>query len=1190
MSAARPLIPEDTQARQARAADPEASAFVGANAGSGKTFVLTRRVVRLLLAGTDPSRILCLTFTEAAAAEMASRVFDTLATWTRFDDEKLGAELAEIEGRRVGRAELAMARRLFARALETPGGLKIQTIHGFCTALLHQFPLEANVAGHFDVLDERGQAEMLAAARAAVLHRAASRPNSELGEALLAVSAAASDQSFLAAIDALVGKRDGLLRWIRDNGDLDGALAALATSFGLDGSETAEGLAAGVGASKAFNADYLAALLPEMERGKPTDIGRAEAFRAALAMPAGEARAEAWLAIFFTDANKVKGAGTPRSSARWATKAVKDSFPDLVDRFDLEVARLEEARERMRAFRTVAATTALVRLADAVIGVYERAKAQEGLLDYDDLVVKTADLLTQADAGPWVQYKLDLGLDHVLVDEAQDTNPRQWQVIRTLVEEFFAGEGARPATRTFFAVGDEKQSIYSFQGAAPHLFGNMKRHFARYVRDAGLTFHDERLILSFRSTPDVLKAVDTVFEPAAAHDGLAQQAEAPVHEALRQNDPGYVEIWPLVTEAQEAEPTDWREPLDHEGPNAPARRLADRIAETIADWVAAGERLEGTGEPVRAEDVLVLVRKRGPFVQALDRALKARGLPTAGSDRVVLTDHIAVMDLMALARVALLPQDDLSLAAVLKSPLVGLDEDALFDLAYDRSGTLFEALSARRDAPAFSAAHAFIAEAMARADFLRPYEFFALLLGPEGGRARFRRRLGAEVDEVLDEFLGLALNYEQTAIVSLEGFLAWLSAVPTEIKRALDTEVRGVRTMTVHGAKGLEAPVVFLVDNCAQPTSHNHDPLILEKAVSEIPGAASALVWKQGKKTATDWQQTAIDETRRLAAEEYRRLLYVALTRARDRLVVCAFKNPYKLDDNGKAKGNADRPPEGCWYDLVSRALTPDAAPIGGTPDAPDKWRWQVSPGPAHAPNDVSEKVEETVAIPAWLTLPVAPLPTRRVVTPSTALEGEGEMTGEAEEAERFPPADALAAALRGPDAPALERGRVAHRLLELLPGLEESRQQAAGRRFLAHARSSLDEGARAALLDELLGVLRHPEFAPVFSAEGRAEVSIAGTLPGPDGTPVALSGQIDRLIVTDDAVLIVDYKTNRPVPESLDEVPAAYVTQLALYRAVLAGLYPGRDIRAALLWTAGPRLTEIPADALDRAAPIPGR
>ncbi|MCW2308795.1 double-strand break repair helicase AddA [Rhodobium gokarnense] len=1153
-------IPADTLARQARACDPFASAWVGANAGSGKTFVLTQRVVRLLLAGIDPGRILCLTFTKAAAAEMATRVFDRLSGWTRLDDAALAEELEKLEGRRPGREGLVRARRLFARALETPGGLKIQTIHAFCEALLHQFPLEANVAGHFEVLDDRGQAELLAEAQASLLHRTAEQPEGRLADALQTVMARASDWSFQEAIAELVAKRETLSRFIAASGSLDAGIAALAADFGLESGQTPRAIAAEADQSQAFSSGFLAGLLPELEASdKATDAKLLDRLRAALGEHDPEAKLAAWTQVFFTQNE------SPRTARGFATKAIKDVFPDLEERLGAECERLGDVLDRYRAAITVEATAAISRLAEAVIARYEARKAALGLLDFDDLVSRTADLLSSSEAARWVQYKLDLGLDHVLVDEGQDTSPRQWDVITQLVGDFFSGEGRRERPPTVFAVGDEKQSIYSFQGAAPRLFGEKRKAFGRAARDAGLAFHDERLNLSFRSSPDVLAAVDTVFAAPEHHEGLSEPPAAPIHEAIRRGDPGLVEVWPLMEAETVTEPEDWTEPLDHEGPAEPARRLAERIADTVAGWIASGARLEGTGRRITPGDVLVLVRKRGAFVDALNRALKDRQVPAAGSDRLAVTDHIAVMDLISLGRAALLPADDLSLAEVLKSPLVGFDEETLFDLGHDRDASLAEALFARRKEPQFAAGHGLLARAIGRADRVPPYEFFADILGPFGGRAKFRGRLGAEVDEVLDAFLALALSFEETQTPSLQGFLSWLSLTPTEIKRQQDSVAREVRIMTVHGAKGLEAPVVFLVDPASAPFSHAHAPKILQRELTVGGRSIEAPVWTPGKPASTDWHRAAIDAYKGDQEDEYRRLLYVAMTRARDRLIVCGYRG-------------TRTPPDTIWHRVIEASLSPEAEEIRDTEGAVTAWRWRkIDAPPREATGDEAEAVP-AVPRPDWLTTPAPPPPRIRPLAPSRAFGGTS-----------APPADenrlsqeAMAAAL-SPGIDALQRGRLVHLLLQHLPGPAEERRPEMTAKMLEKLAPDLGESDRAGLIAEVFSVLDHPDFRHVFASEGRAEVAIVGTLRTDGGETLSISGQIDRLIATDNAVLIVDYKTNREVPGD-SAIPEDYVVQLALYRHVLSALYPGRTVRAALLWTAGPALVELEAARLDAA------
>lgn len=1153
-------VPELTRKRQDLASRPRASAWVSANAGSGKTFVLSRRVVRLLLDGTDPSRILALTFTKAAAAEMANRVFGNLGAWVTMPDETLAAELRDIEGRKPDAARLAMARRLFARALETPGGLKIQTIHGFCEALLHQFPLEANVAGHFSVLDDRVAAELMAEARGTVLHRAESEPASHLGQALASVISLMSDGGAQKALEELIQSRDAFRRWTVDAGSLDDAIEELAGLLGVDGSDRLDEFDARFRTGCPFDRNTCLSYAEALKTGAKTDQARAEALVEAARQKDPETFRAAWLPVFLT--SKLD----PRKSL--ATKKVAENFPEMMEALTAEQSRLLSLLEERRNIATFEGTSSLLRLADAVIRHYERAKTARGFLDFEDLVVKTATLLQKSDAAQWVQYKLDQGLDHILVDEAQDTSPRQWDVVTSLASEFFVGAGAHERTRTLFAVGDEKQSIYSFQGAVPAYFDAMRRAFSKQADAAEQEFHSVNLQLSFRSTPDVLGAVDRVFQEESAHRGLSQEVSAPVHEAIRR-DPGIVDLWPLEVEADIEEPEDWRLPVDHVGSGSPMLKVARRIAAQIAGWMR-----EGTADP---GEVMILVRKRGPFVEALNRELKELNVPAAGSDRLVLTDHIAVQDLAALGRFMLLPEDDLSLAAVLKCPLFGLTDENLFEIAREtaakiRPGTLWQMLVRRSESsPQWHDVRTRLEDWRARADFVPPYEFYSRLLGSDGGRKAFRARLGVEVDDVLDEFLALTIAYEQAGTPGLEGFLAWMAAAPTEIKRELTNTKGMVRIMTVHGSKGLEAKIVVLVDPGAAPVSAIHDPSFLphERLANEL--LPPALIWLPPKASRTPWHDEAVETLREAQAEEYRRLLYVALTRAEDRLIVCGWE----------PKRGAH---EECWYSLVERALKPEARELSDPSGNTVAWRWQKSASDSAL--DISEETsvldkqpeDRPASLPGWLTETVSPLPKKKRLQPSKAFE-------EMEEKDGVVPVPAANRLLAGtePASWPLERGRLVHRLLELLPGVPVDERISAAERFLKQALKPQFFGNMEKLLKEVVAIVQGEAFAPLFEGDAQAEVPLVGTIRAADGTEVEVSGQIDRLLVEDKRVVIVDYKTNLYPPSTTDAVPLEYRAQLSVYRELLRQIFPGRDVRAYLLWTSGPSLMEIPGDILDR-------
>ncbi len=1149
-------IPAKTLDSQQRAAHPRNSAWVSANAGSGKTFVLARRVVRLLLSGTAPAKILCLTFTKAAAAEMATRVFDALAKWTQLSDADLAAELEDIEGRPPSEAQLANARRLFAKALETPGGLKIQTIHAFCEALLHQFPLEANVAGHFSVLDDRLAEELLNEARASILHRAEIEPEPDIGSALSRLIELLPDAGVEKALSELISRRDAFYRWVAPYGDLESAISALYADFSVTSEEDISGFASALRRNCSLTDDEVKAFAEALRVGSKTDQDRASALDQALTLQSDEAWRIAWMKIFLT------GTLGPRKSL--ATKKVQSAYPEVVERLFAEQNRILDALQHQNAVLTVSGTKAILTLSDAVLRYYETEKLRRGYLDFEDLVVKSAQLLSRSEAAQWVQYKLDQGLDHILVDEAQDTSPRQWEVIRALAEEFFAGEGANEKLRTIFAVGDEKQSIYSFQGAVPAYFAEMRKFFARKAEEAKKNFEGIELNLSFRSTPDVLGAVDKVFDTPEVFKGLSQDNVAPVHEAIRHNDPGRVEIWPLEEAAETLEPDDWTQPIDAIGTGNPMLRLATRIAEQIKDWDQRS--IAGPG------DVLVLVRKRGQFVEALNRELKRLDVPAAGSDRLVLTDHIAVKDLVALGRFILLPEDDLSLACVLKSPLFGLDDDDLFQIAHEtpgvpRPGTLWhELLRKSENSEKWQAVRKQLQVWRDRADFVPPFEFYAKIMGTDGYRQNFRERLGTEVDDVLDEFLSLTLTYEKSGTPGLEGFLAWLAEAPTEIKRELNAAKGMVRIMTVHGSKGLEAPYVILADGCNAPVSSQHSPVMVEKQRAGDTEAAPALVWLPNKAQRTQWHEEALDLLAEEQKEEYRRLLYVALTRAKDRLVVCGWSPKRGPNDE-------------CWYTLTRNGLIEEAREQLNANGEVQAWIW--TKGSIEKAEPVLARSEKSAReagplLPEWVAKNVSSPERVRRLKPSAAIE---EMEAK-ENIEQQDPKDALEAARQPEDWP-LVRGRLVHRLLEFLPDLSEDQRLISAERFLASALPEQFAAKKERLLKDVFGTLGTPEFAELFSASGRAEVPIQGTVIGEDGKPYEVFGLIDRLLVNDEEVIILDLKTNAAVPKTAQDVSEMYVAQLAVYRKLLSELYPERKIRALLLYTSGPHLVEIPVELM---------
>ena len=1140
MSASVEILSHVTHLQQ-RASQPGVSAFVSANAGSGKTKVLSDRVLRLLLEGVAPARILCLTFTKAAAANMAIRVFDRLGRWVTLDDAKLSEELFALEGARPVAKRLHLARRLFARAVETPGGLKIDTIHAFCERLLHIAPFEARVPAHFAMLDDVETGALLDNAMAEVLARANREPGLARAFAIIDANVTGDDRTRL--LRSAIGCRAVL----RDEEMLARAMDELRRALGLVEGEGESEL------RRAMLEDGIPAaewpgIIATLQAGSKTDEERARAFVKASQGRDLLVRLAAYRNIFFKDD------GDPRSERLICTKGCGPALKrQLLD----EQARLIALDARLAAVEAFARTRALFKLAHAVFARVEERKSLIGALDFADLIEKALELL-RSPAGAWVLYKLDRGVDHVLIDEAQDTNPEQWEILRRITEEFHAGAGQFPERpRTVFAVGDEKQSIYSFQGARPREFARSRDYWKKLCAGGEYKFEAVNLTVSFRSAPAVLAAVDGVFSVPDLFRGLAfdDTVTGTVHESVRSKAPSLVELWPFEPSPPEEEDDPWTHPVDEPESGSPPVLLARRIAAAVKVWTTTGDALGRVWKP---GDILILVRNRGPAFFATIRALKDAGIAVAGADRLDITDHIAVQDLVVAGRVALLPQDDLSLATALKSPLIGLDDEDLIRIAVGRGEdeALVDALARHAGAGDAAAVRGRDAVESWRALARRhgPFNFYATLLGPMEGRQRLVARLGAEAGDAIDAFLDEALNAEHPRTPSLPAFLNGFEGVDREIKRDLEAEGQEVRVMTVHGAKGLEARVVVLVDRAY--ASANKDQLL-------DVGLALPL-WSPSAKTDCALAAQARADRSALDDEESNRLLYVALTRAKDHLVVAHY-----------TRKGAKELPAACWSARVEAALR--AGRYGLEDSGQPYGQVMLWRDPELTEPEAEEKPAASPQVwplPGWLTQRVAPEPEPAPpIRPSSALTA----------------ADQRSTARERPyDATARLRGVLIHALIERLPNVAADRREAAAEAFVAARAAGLGEEERAALIRDALAVIADPRLGPLFASGSLAEAPVAGMVAiGEAGIRVPVTGQIDRLAVTEDEVLFADFKTSARPPRDGAPLPQSYLTQMALYRELLSSIYPGRRLRAFMVWTAGPKVREI--DEADLRAALLG-
>ncbi|MEX3017650.1 double-strand break repair helicase AddA [Gymnodinialimonas hymeniacidonis] len=1111
---------DDATLAQTRAAQPDMSTWLGANAGSGKTRVLTDRVARLLLAGVRPERILCLTYTKAAAMEMQNRLFERLGEWAMKDDAVLRQTLADIGVDALTDDHLDTARTLFARAIEAPGGLKIQTIHSFCSSVLRRFPLEAQVSPAFIEIDERVQTRLLSN----LLDQMAEDDHGRAALGLIAEHLS-DDEGAITLARAVAGKAETMTP--------TACWEDICDWVGIDPGLTETKIISSV--LQGDEEDIAQVICTHLDPNTKTHVALSDKLKA---IPWGRPTLEtiATLEAIFVYQSGAK-MGEPRIDAI-ANAKVRSAIGDTMEEVNALAERLAEARTLRTGYLTAIRTNALHRFADVFLPTYASAKQARGWLDFDDLIDKTRALLSDPRVAQWVLFRLDGGIDHILVDEAQDTSPRQWDIVKRLAEDFAAGEGARTdVERTIFVVGDKKQSIYSFQGADPDEFDRMRDYFEARLSAIEAPFQDAALIHSFRSAPPILALVDRVATRLGA-PGLGQQVQ---HEAFFSDKPGRVDLWPHIAPAEKVEKPNWDDPQDLVSEDHHSSKLAENVALRIKDMIENPVEY-APGKPVTAGDILILVRRRSPLFHKIIAELKARDLPVAGVDRSQLTSPLAVKDLLALCRFLATPEDDLSLACVLRSPLIGLSEAELYELAHGRAGYLWSALRDRKDE--FPEAHAILRDLFNQADFLRPYDLLERALIRHDGRRRLIARLGPEAEDAVDAMLAQALSYEASEVPSLTGFVGWLESGDVQVKRDLSQAEGQIRVMTVHGAKGLEAPVVILPD-CAEYRGQGGRVRLLSPEGGPV-------VWSPKSGEESDGVLEAKEAAKIREEEEANRLLYVALTRAESWLIVAAA-----------GKLGSEKKPASCWYKIVE-----DAMQIGGAAplEVPglDGHGLRIQTGDWTSVPQPDESHDTGVALPAWVTERVKqPAKDKKARTPSD-LGGAKALPGAGDES-----------------SVAMRRGSITHLLLEHLPRLPAPAWPAAAPGIAALHASDVTEAELHPMLDEATRVLTDPGLSHIFAPDTLAEVEITGysaTLDAP------MLGIIDRLVVEPHRVMAVDFKTNATVPTSADAVPDGLLRQMGAYAELLQAVYPDREIATAILWSRTGVLMELPHDLVSAA------
>lgn len=1096
---------------QRLAADPKVSVWVEASAGTGKTKVLSDRVLQLLLKGANPSKILCLTYTKAAAVEMNNRIADRLSKWAvekRDDLEKELKNLLGIEFDFVSDAEniVGKARRLFAVLLDTPGGIKIQTIHSFCQEILKRFPLEAKISPYFEVMDDRVSKETMEAIKRDML---SGNISEKANEALKFLIENAGEYKFPLIMQSIADKRNLVEAYLNKYQSVEGLINKVAFFLGVDQNQTTESVMCEFW--KNINEFKVKQIIEVLSQGNDKSVQKA----ICLAKAFENKNFDDVCRFFLTDER-------PRKDLLSAK--IKQNNQDIV----LGVADITQqlvcTLQQMKSVRLLLSTKAVLVLAVEMLKMYQLYKSRKSKLDYNDLIVITRNLLEMPNVANWVLYKLDGGIDNVLIDEAQDTSSEQWAIIKAITTDFFSGKGTKEKNPTIFVVGDRKQSIYSFQGADPAEFQKMYDYFSSVASE----FRDVNMEVSFRSTAAVLDVVNKVFSCGKAVSGVVKNEQNIAHVPSRIGEGGRVELWPLV-EADEDDNSDkiWLPPVERIDNMSSSAKLAKQIAENIKNKVERGGVLKSKGRPLRYGDFLILVQRRNAFVEEMVRACKNVGVQITGVDRIKLQDQIVVNDLISLAKFVLLPDDDLNLACLLKSPLLGLNDDDLFELCYNRGvDSVWERM--QKD-DRFVKQIAFLSELYELAKIVRPFDFFNYVLTKKQGRKQFVERLGPDCKDALDEFVNLTLEFERDNIPSMQLFVNWLQKDEVVVSRNLEQkDGDAVRLMTVHGSKGLQAPIVILPDTVRVKNIKQEAKWISNDDVILYPLA---------KEYYSEKCCGMIDDEKRLSLEEYHRLLYVALTRAEECLCICGYKKKSK-------------PSEECWYEICKDAFAKIANDKSGMlvyevdqeiiPDIKqqDGDKFVVT----KTPYWVNENIEQEINL-------------AKTLTPSH------------QEDDKIP----FISPLFDGNNNFYNRGRVIHKILQFLPSVDIEKREILLRDFLNRHVTDFNENEKKKIEYEILQLLNNKQFAPLFSQESIAEVSLMGQVENN-----IISGQIDRLVVLDDKVLIVDYKTNRPAAESLEDVPEAYIKQMRAYKELVCHIYPNKIVETYILWTNKAKIMKI--------------
>jgi ATP-dependent helicase/nuclease subunit A len=1098
-------------------ADPSYSLWVSASAGTGKTKILIDRVLSLLVQGIEINKILCMTFTNAAAQEMLERIYQETTNWIAHSETELFICLEKLLHRPPAPQEMRKATSLLEDITHPLNILKVKTIHSFCSDIAHKFALEMDLNPSIQILDHTELKAFIKEVKSRIFLK------KEIFNTGLNIISQITEAKLEEIIEVIITSKTKLEAVFCN--DIDTIENKLKYLFKCNNLSNIEELL------KDFcNHTTHSKLLPLgniIKAGGITDLDKAQRIESWLnsALEIKISKIEDYLSCFLKkDGEKLK-----KVFSLGVTSKLDISLLDTIQDLCYEYI------ENKKSLCLIENTKLFLKLSQFVLEQYQQYKKSKNSLDYNDLITKTANILRSENMSNWILYKLDHQIEHILVDEAQDTSAEQWLIIDSLSTEFFSGVSAIEVPRSIFIVGDEKQSIFSFQGANPEIFNLMQQYFKERILASTGKFAEITLDTSFRSAPIILDCVDKVFNDPILQRSVTTKPHI-LHTAHRSNYEGSIEVWPLVKSIK-------LDSYKHESWNLPVKRvekynaskvLAKLLALKIKEWLSKGKFLSSYDRNLLPSDIMVLVRKRSEFIDHFIDYCKKFHIPISGKDRINLKDQIVFEDLLSLAKFALLPEDDLNLACLLKSPIIGITEEELFQLCHTRHSSVWNSLIEKQTTnKRFKKITEELMLYFNMADFMSPFEFFYKVLEIYDGKKKFISRLGLQVTDILEEFLRQAEKFEKDANISLQSFVIWIERNTFDTKNQTSS-LNTIQIMTVHSAKGLQAPVVILADPMDIPENNE-----LLYWLDDIP------VWP-AKQSLLNQECTLLKQQYlKQQLDEYYRLLYVALTRAEDELIICGYEKLSVLSSNS-------------WYQLLWQKLYTDSSLkmfecLGDMEIEAFTSPYYIKLGAQHMFYPLStENTSQATLLPSFLEEPFIEA-AHKYFKPTESIETSDE---------NF-----------------FLKGQVMHRLLEFLPSIPQDYHRSLAASLLQSlSLPTLEVG----LDNKALTILNDKNFDFIFyNKNSIAEVNIAGYLEIL-GETFFVSGKIDRLILEENEVIIIDYKTNKILPKTEADIKLSYLKQILTYRQLIKKIFPQKNIRIMLLWTEEKNLMEISPKFID--------